>query len=61
MTLFLVAKVEGRVIASSDISLQKEYEKHVGVVGIVVKGGSGTWASERLYCESCLNMRKEWG
>jgi len=37
--LFLVAEVDGRVIASSDISLQKGYERHVGVVGIVVNGG----------------------
>jgi RimJ/RimL family protein N-acetyltransferase len=39
LTLLLIAEVDGRVIASSDISLQKGYKKHVEVVGIVVKGG----------------------
>jgi len=38
-TFFLVAEVEGRVIASSDINRQKGYQKHVGVVGIVIKKG----------------------
>ena len=36
---FLVAEVDGRIIASSDINLQRRYEKHVGVIGIVVKQG----------------------
>jgi ribosomal protein S18 acetylase RimI-like enzyme len=36
---FLVAEVDGRVIASSDINRQRGYEKHVSVVGIVIKGG----------------------
>ena len=38
-TFFLVAEVDGRVIAPSDINRQRGYDKHVGVVGIVIKGG----------------------
>jgi ribosomal protein S18 acetylase RimI-like enzyme len=56
----MVAEVDGRVIASSDISLQKGYEKHVGVVGIVVKGdfrdlGIGT-AMMRVMLEQAQRM-----
>jgi RimJ/RimL family protein N-acetyltransferase len=36
---FLVAEVNGKVIASSDIHPLKGFEKHVGVVGIIVKNG----------------------
>jgi RimJ/RimL family protein N-acetyltransferase len=36
---FLVAEVDGRIVASSDITRQRGYEKHVGVVGIVIKAG----------------------
>jgi len=36
---FLVAEVDGRVIASSDLRPQRGYEKHVGVIGIVIKNG----------------------
>lgn len=35
----MVAEVDGRVIASSDINRQRGYEKHVGVVGIILRGG----------------------
>jgi RimJ/RimL family protein N-acetyltransferase len=35
----LVAEVNGEVIASSDINQLRGYEKHVGVIGIVVKRG----------------------
>jgi phosphinothricin acetyltransferase len=38
-TFLLVAEVDGRVVASSDINRQRGYEKHAGVVGIVIKGG----------------------
>jgi RimJ/RimL family protein N-acetyltransferase len=38
-TFFLIAEVDGRVIASSDINRQKGYEKHVGAVGIIIKRG----------------------
>ena len=36
---FLVAEVDGSVVASSNISILCGDEKHVGVVGIVVKSG----------------------
>jgi RimJ/RimL family protein N-acetyltransferase len=36
-TFFLVAEVKGRIIASSDINRQRGFQKHVGVVGIVIK------------------------
>ena len=36
---FLVAEVGGRVVASSDIHILGGYEKHVGVLGIIVKNG----------------------
>lgn len=36
---FLVAEVNGKVIASSDIHKLRGFEKHVGVVGIIVKNG----------------------
>lgn len=36
---FLVAEVDGKLIASSDIHILCGDEKHVGVLGIVVKSG----------------------
>jgi RimJ/RimL family protein N-acetyltransferase len=36
---FLVAEVDGKVIASSDIHPLKGFERHVGVLGIVIKNG----------------------
>ncbi|MEM3700911.1 MAG: GNAT family N-acetyltransferase [Candidatus Bathyarchaeia archaeon] len=36
---FLVAEVEGKVIASSDIRPLRGFERHVGVLGIIVKSG----------------------
>lgn len=36
---FLVAEVEGKIIASSDIHPLRGYEKHVGVIGIAIKKG----------------------
>ena len=38
-TFFVVAEVKGSVIASSDIARQSGFQKHVGVVGIVIKNG----------------------
>ncbi|MGA2767962.1 MAG: GNAT family N-acetyltransferase [Candidatus Bathyarchaeia archaeon] len=38
-TFFLVAEVDGGVVASSDVNGQRAYEKHVGVVGIIVRRG----------------------
>ncbi|MEM3759649.1 MAG: GNAT family protein [Candidatus Bathyarchaeia archaeon] len=34
---FLVAEVDGKVIASSDIHPLKGFERHVGVLGIIIK------------------------
>lgn len=36
-TFFIIAEVKGRIIASSDINRQIGFQKHVGVVGIVIK------------------------
>jgi RimJ/RimL family protein N-acetyltransferase len=36
---FLVAEVDGKVIASSDIHPLRGFERHVGVLGIVIKNG----------------------
>jgi len=36
---FIVAEVNGKVIASSDLHPQHGYDKHVGVIGIVIKKG----------------------
>lgn len=38
-TSFVVAEVEGKVVASSDVSPRTGYESHVGTVGIVIKQG----------------------
>jgi RimJ/RimL family protein N-acetyltransferase len=38
-TFFLVAEAKGRIIASSDINRLDGFQKHVGVVGIVIKNG----------------------
>lgn len=38
-TSFIVAEVEGNVVASSDVNPQMGYESHVGTVGIVIKQG----------------------
>lgn len=39
-TFYLVAEVDGRVVAVSDINKRSGYEKHVGVLGIAIKDGS---------------------
>ena len=36
---FLVAEVGGKVVASSDIHILRGNERHVGVLGIVIKSG----------------------
>jgi RimJ/RimL family protein N-acetyltransferase len=36
---FVVAEVDGKVIASSDIHPLKGFESHVGILGIIVKNG----------------------
>lgn len=36
---YMVAEVDGTVVASSDIHALSGYEKHVGVIGIVIKRG----------------------
>jgi RimJ/RimL family protein N-acetyltransferase len=36
---FLVAEVDGRVVASSNLDRLRGYERHVGVIGIVIKNG----------------------
>jgi RimJ/RimL family protein N-acetyltransferase len=36
---FLVAEVGGKLVASSDIHILQGDEKHVGVLGIVIKSG----------------------
>jgi RimJ/RimL family protein N-acetyltransferase len=36
---FLVAEVDRRVVASSSLDRLRAYEKHVGVIGIVIKNG----------------------
>jgi RimJ/RimL family protein N-acetyltransferase len=36
---FLVAEVDGKVVASSHLNRRSGYEKHVGVLGIVIKNG----------------------
>ena len=38
-TSFLVAEVEGKVVASSDVNPRTGYESHVGAVGIVIGQG----------------------
>jgi RimJ/RimL family protein N-acetyltransferase len=59
-TFFLVAEVKGRIIASSDIARQNGFQKHVGVVGIVIKKdfrelGIGT-AMMRVLIEQAKKM-----
>jgi RimJ/RimL family protein N-acetyltransferase len=36
---FMVAEVDGRVVASSNLERSRGYAKHVGVIGIVIKKG----------------------
>ncbi len=36
---FLVAEVDGKIVASSDVHFLEGYSKHVGVLGIVIKNG----------------------
>jgi RimJ/RimL family protein N-acetyltransferase len=36
---YLVAEVNGKVVASSDMHMLRGYDKHVGVIGIVIKQG----------------------
>lgn len=38
-TFFLVAEVDGRVIASSDINRQRGHEEHISAVAIIIKRG----------------------
>ncbi len=36
---YLVAEIDGKVVAVSEISKRGDYEKHVGVIGIAIKEG----------------------
>ncbi len=36
---YLVAEVDGKVVAVSEISIRGGYEKHVGVIGIAIRNG----------------------
>jgi RimJ/RimL family protein N-acetyltransferase len=59
-TFFVVAEVKGKIIASSDINRQNGFQKHVGVVGIVIRKdfrelGIGT-AMMRLLVEQAEKM-----
>jgi len=59
-TFFLVAEVKGRIVASSDINRQTGFQKHVGVVGIVIRKdfrelGIGT-AMMRVLIEQAKKM-----
>jgi RimJ/RimL family protein N-acetyltransferase len=36
---YLVAEVDGKVVAVSEINKRSGYEKHVGVIGIAIRGG----------------------
>ena len=36
---FLVAEVDGKVVASSEIDRRSDYEEHVGIIGIAIKSG----------------------
>jgi len=38
-TFYLVAEVDGKVVAVSEIGRRSGYEKHVGVIGIAIKNG----------------------
>ena len=38
-TFYLVAEVNGKVVAISEIGRRSGYEKHVGVIGIVIRNG----------------------
>lgn len=42
---YLIAEVD-KVVAVSEINKRSGYEKHVGVIGIVIRSGSGIWESE---------------
>ncbi|MGQ9507210.1 MAG: GNAT family N-acetyltransferase [Candidatus Bathycorpusculaceae bacterium] len=36
---FLIAEVDGKVVASSDIHRLRGFERHVGILGIIIKNG----------------------
>jgi RimJ/RimL family protein N-acetyltransferase len=60
-TFFLVAEVEGRVIASSDINRQRAYSKHVGVVGIVIKKGFRELGIGTVMMKALVEQAKKMG
>jgi len=56
----LVSEVDGKVVASSDIHTLGGYEKHVGVIGIVImKRFRDLWIGTQMMraqraCDTCL-------
>jgi putative acetyltransferase len=53
----LIAEVDGKVIASSDLHLGRGSEKHAGAVGIAIKSGFrdmgiGTWMMRAIVKEA---------
>lgn len=57
---FLVAEVDGKVVASSEINRRTGYEEHVGVIGIAIKSGFRDLGIGTEMMKTLIKQARKW-
>jgi RimJ/RimL family protein N-acetyltransferase len=60
-TFFLVAEVDGKVVATSEINKRSGYQKHVGVIGIAIRSGFRDLGIGTEMMKALVNQAQEAG
>jgi RimJ/RimL family protein N-acetyltransferase len=58
---FLVAEVDGKVVASSEIDRRSGYEEHVGVIGIAIKSDFRDLGIGTEMMKALIKQARKWG
>jgi len=58
---YLIAEVDGKVVAVSEVSKRTGYEKHVGVIGIAIKSGFRDLGIGTEMMETLIEQAQEMG
>jgi RimJ/RimL family protein N-acetyltransferase len=58
---YLVAEMDGRVVAVSEISRRTGYEAHVGVIGIAIKSGFRDFGIGTEMMKVLIRQARKWG
>jgi len=58
---FLVAEVDGKVVAASDINRRTDYEEHVGIIGIAIKSGFRDLGIGTEMMKTLIRQARKWG